>query len=144
MPRKAKQPTRVAPGQQYGERKRQEQAQQVAPLPDQSEQLQQLAQQFNPTVERINQPGRPDQPLTAGAPGGPGPGPEVLPAMPAPNPESFSIMQAARLLPILEAIGSRKQLTPATVRFIRQVRSNLPPSFDFQQIVDEENGPQDA
>lgn len=30
---------------------------------------------------------RPDEPLTAGSPFGPGPGPEVLPEMPAPQPE---------------------------------------------------------
>lgn len=70
-PRLAPQPVRVAAGQTYGERGRQEGAQRAVPLP-------QLVPLDAPTA-------RPDEPVTAGLTQGPGPGPEALGAAPAPD-----------------------------------------------------------
>jgi hypothetical protein len=55
-------------GQQYGERKRQEDSQKQMPLPEVSDRV---IPMDAPTM-------RPDEPVTAGVPLGPGAGPEVL------------------------------------------------------------------
>lgn len=81
--RNGNQPVRAAKGQVYGERKRQEEAQQVIPLP----------QQAAPTAPRREVPPGslipltaptqlPEEPVTAGLPLGEGPGPEALAAQP--------------------------------------------------------------
>jgi hypothetical protein len=62
------QPVRAPSGGEYGDRKRLEGLQQAMPLPN-------LADKVVP----IDAPtARPNEPVTAGAPIGPGPGPEVL------------------------------------------------------------------
>jgi hypothetical protein len=63
-PRQAAQPVRAAPNQPYGARGAQEAAQQTMPLP-------QVTPLDAPTE-------RPAEPVTAGLPSGPGPGPEAL------------------------------------------------------------------
>lgn len=68
------QPIRVASGQPYGQRKAQEDAQRAIPLPD-----------FTPAGAHgspYRPTDRPDEPVTAGLPMGPGPGPEILTPMP--------------------------------------------------------------
>lgn len=68
MPRKAKtQPVTAAPSQEYGSRVAQERAQAVVPLP------------ATPPVPLMAPSQRAQEPVTAGLPMGPGPGPEVLP-----------------------------------------------------------------
>lgn len=70
------QPVRSAPGQPFGQRQELEQAQEAVPLPDRRAQLAQAIQQaqampFQPVG--LGAPSqRPDEPLTAGLPSGPG------------------------------------------------------------------------
>lgn len=78
------QPVRVAPGQEYGKGAAQQRAQQVIPLPTQPPQQRVTADEvpnlFAPTQ-------RPNEPITAGLPFGPGPGPR-MDQRAAPNPTS--------------------------------------------------------
>jgi hypothetical protein len=77
-------PIKAASGQPYGVRKQQEEAQRAQPLPAAATPdfagLLQAAEAFNPgerlPLDRPTE--RPEEPLTAGLPSGPGPGPEVL------------------------------------------------------------------
>jgi len=62
-----RQPIKAAPNQPYGQRGQQEDAQRAVPLPGQGGAF------LRPTE-------RPNEPLTAGMRGGPGPGPEALTA----------------------------------------------------------------
>jgi hypothetical protein len=61
------------PSQQYGERAAAENAQRAVPLPA-------MPAPGDPSVALGAPTQRPDEPVTAGLPFGPGPGPEVLPA----------------------------------------------------------------
>lgn len=98
-----RQPVAVPQGQTYGEAGRQEAAQQAMPLPDLGSMLSGLPGLADPTQ-------RPDEPLTAGLPMGPGPGPEALAAPPPdrtgagllrrmvrdnPDPELFALLAEA-------------------------------------------------
>lgn len=78
------QPISAAPGQPYGERKKQEQAQALAPMASGRP----LPDPFGPSQ-------RPDEPPTSGMPFGPGPGPAP---MLAGNPDVL-LAEAARLFP---------------------------------------------
>jgi hypothetical protein len=88
MPRAKKPPAEVAPNSTtYGERKQLEQSMQQVPLADRmdntrlhSHAVDQLAQMPAPPPGGVlNQPtARPNEPVTAGLPIGPGPGPEAL------------------------------------------------------------------
>ena len=88
------QPVTVAPGQEYGGRKMLENAQKVVPLPEQPptpSPSPPAAGAASPAMPAGPQPGlspgeldftrpteRPNEPVTAGLPVGPGPGPEAL------------------------------------------------------------------
>jgi len=66
-----RQPVRVPSGGRYGDRQAAEAAQRMMPLPDN-----------RPDVVPLDAPSRrPDEPVTAGLPVGPGPGPEMLQPM---------------------------------------------------------------
>ncbi len=80
------QPVRVASGQQYGQRQALEQAQKAVPLPQQNTPAP-PGNQPSPDMGMAQLPGanpftrpteRPSEPVTAGLPIGPGPGPEAL------------------------------------------------------------------
>lgn len=78
-----RQPIRVAAGQAYGERQAQEQAQRAVPLPAAPPvQVPPPSPAPGPapgSFGAFNRPTeRPDEPLTAGMPMGPGPGPEAV------------------------------------------------------------------
>src|SRR5690606_38093457 len=70
---------------------------------------------------------RPTEPVTAGLPVGPGPGPEVLPAMPeGPDP---SVVLWAQMLPALEILASRPGSSPEVRQLYRPIRPQLPPDY---------------
>lgn len=71
---------RAATGQTYGEAGKQLASQQVAPLPETSPSL-----TLPPPIDRPSE--RPGEPVTSGAPVGPGPGMEALGMAPAATPE---------------------------------------------------------
>lgn len=81
------QPVRVATGQAYGQATAQTQAQQAIPLPQQASppppDAHAAAAAFQmPAFGPFDRPTeRPDEPLTHGAPVGPGAGPEILPGL---------------------------------------------------------------
>lgn len=141
-------------GGPYGSRKRNEEAQRVAPLPDRStdtlvaaaERAQQAAggrggqpdlAAFVEAAQQVQPPpqgglfaapsSRPAEPVTAGLPVGPGPGPEALPAMPeGPDP---SVVLWAQMLPVLEILASRPGSSPEVRQLYRRIRSQLPPDY---------------
>ena len=81
-----KQPVTAPTGQAYGERKAQVDAQRAIPLP-----------QAPPVVPLGAPTQRPQEPLTAGLPVGPGPGPEALAPM-APPPQEAPILEMFQAL----------------------------------------------
>lgn len=81
------QPVRVQSGQEYGQRQAQEQAQRAVPLPGPTP---------TPPVPLSAPSMKPTEPVTAGLPIGPGPGPEVLTRM-APS-------EQAPILEMLQAL----------------------------------------
>jgi hypothetical protein len=103
---------KVVPGQQYGQAAMQAQAQQMMPMaapaavPPGS-----LPPLAGPTR-------RPNEPVTAGLPSGPGPGPEALGAVP----QGEGIR---RLMPVLELLASQPDADPAAVNFVRRLRGAL-------------------
>src|SRR5689334_2097510 len=96
------QPIRVAPDQQYGQAQALENAQRVIPLPTQSSAPAQAAPASSPapagagpTSGPFTRPtDRPNEPVTAGLPTGPGPGPEILTSGAGPNDTVRQTLQA--------------------------------------------------
>lgn len=62
----------------------------------------------------------PGEPVTAGLPSGPGPGPEAL--MPQQNPDTEQLKQ---VVPLLEVLASGPNSTYATRNFLRTLRSSV-------------------
>jgi hypothetical protein len=63
----------------------------------------------------------PDEPITAGAPGGPGPGPSL-------GPGGMTEKTASRLrsyLPVFVLLASSPDADPATKQYVRQLRGEL-------------------
>lgn len=63
---------------------------------------------------------RPDEPMTAGLPFGPGPGPEALGI-----PQAGSVERLRPMLPVLELIASSGNADAETVNFVRRLRGAL-------------------
>ena len=61
----------------------------------------------------------PDEPVTAGAPFGAGPGPEVLAGT---NADQRDVQRLAPMLPALEVLASLPTTSPETRNYIRQLR----------------------
>lgn len=103
------QAVRTAPSQTYGDAKAQADAQRVVPLP-------QMREPLSPgpvTATPLNAPtARPTEPLTAGMPMGPGPGPGVM--MPAVDPTVETLRAAVMqfstpgALALLEKLSARE------------------------------------
>lgn len=126
MPRKKKgQPIQVAPGQEYGQRKAQEEAQ--AAMPVASSDPIAAAEGFNPGVEPIDAPG--NEPVTAGMPVGPGPNQPQPLNVPRPNYVDQKIIR--ELAPIAAALATKDDLSRSTVMFLKQVRAMSNMNIDF-------------
>lgn len=119
MPRKGKgQKVAAAAGQTYGKRVEQERSQEAVPL------------HREPPLPRVRPGGmgaltrpteRPGEPITAGAPVGPGPGPDSLPR-PVPAGASPLSAQLAAYLPILETRAAQPDASANFRMFVRRVR----------------------
>jgi hypothetical protein len=73
------QPVRTAPAEHYGDATAQSDAQRAIPLPAMSGGGGGQEAPAGPSIIPLDAPtGRPDEPMTAGMPIGPGPGPEIL------------------------------------------------------------------
>lgn len=107
-------------GQPYGAATQQAQAQQVAPVAAPPMPAPGSLGAFNRPTER------PDEPITAGLPSGPGPGPEVLGAL-GEEPDQGELRDMAVYLPMLEMLASLPDSTMATRNFVRRLRGAVPP-----------------
>lgn len=110
------QPTSSLPNAKYGEGAAFEAQQQAAPMSASGPDLSGLVPMNAPS-------NRPDEPITAGMPGGPGPGPSVPANTPQIDPD-----RAARLrsyLPALVLLASQDDVDPQTKAFVRSMRAEL-------------------
>lgn len=138
MPRKPKgQPISAAPGQGYGDRKAQEDAQRAAPLASQDDALA-AAEAFQPSATPLSAPGNPDAPITSGMPMGAGPGPEAITPPRLPETSNIDAVLAAPILQTLGHLAAGKRLSPSTVRFMRLLRAEVPVGLDARSLVNEE------
>lgn len=108
------QPVRDLPNPAYGEGKEFEQIQQGA----------RMERAAGPQVIPLDAPTqRPDEPVTAGVPSGPGVGPEAIGVGLSNRDQSkVDARQIARYLPSLERMANRPGVPPSFVRFVKYVR----------------------
>lgn len=160
MPRKAKrdqgpdtvtrsqvQPPRAPTGLPQGEHKALIDAQRQVPMANQAGRLQDaIAQAGAPAGpplgggDMMAQPtAYPAEPVTAGVPMGPGPGPTAVPA-PA-KPVQQDDVNMAKYLPMLEALADAPDTTNATRNFVRKMRGSLPPSVTMEGMVQQHTQP---
>lgn len=125
-------PATAAPGQTYGDAKQQLDAQRAVPmatgpaLPTPSP-----AQSADPggltspvQVTPLHAPTQnPDEHVLAGAPLGPGPGPEALAVNTQPDED---LARLGTYLPVLELAASQPNSSAALRQFVRTIRGNLP------------------
>jgi hypothetical protein len=130
----------VPSGMQYGQRQRLEQAQQVAPAPALRQgppappppgrpgQPQAAGGQIPSLAQILARPtDRPDEPPTAGLPGGAGPGPEVLPfdtpfGQGNMTPTLADIERMRKALPGLEALADLPDTSDTFRTYVRTLR----------------------
>lgn len=124
----AKQPVRVPTGGQYGDATALRQTEQAAPLAasaggDQAPPPGLLAGlSLPPGVGFSEGTSRPDEPVTAGAASGPGPGPEVLGL---PNQEQQDVAALAAYLPVFEHMANQAGSSSAARNLVRAIKSQL-------------------
>jgi hypothetical protein len=109
-----RQPTMELPNAKYGEAQAFREAQQAAPVSGGMPDLSGIVPFGAPTQ-------RPEEPLTAGMPFGPGGGPSV-PAQPVANEAAAKLRS---YLPVLTLLASQDDADPATRQFVRQIRGDL-------------------
>lgn len=112
------QPVRDLPNAKYGENKAFQAAQGAAPMGTGLPDLSGIVPFGAPTQ-------RPDEPISAGMPGGEGAGSSVAPPQ---GPGNLTPQQADRLrsyLPVLVVLASQDDVDPATKKFVRQLRAEL-------------------
>lgn len=134
------QPAQAARGQTYGEAKRQRDAQKAVPLPNDSArfaralQAAERADTGDPIDLLGDGPPETSQPITAGLPSGPGPGPEAIPGVTGQAPTREQTLAILQWLPALEARASDPDRpSSATFRqFVRHLRAQLPPDAEMQ------------
>src|SRR5438105_4320005 len=124
------QPVRVVTGQAYGQAQALQNAQRAIPLPNN----QAVPAPISPaSPAAAGGPGppalpgqndflrpteRPGEPVTAGIPSGPGPGPEALSTIPPADPNQADAQQWARYLPSLEFMASQPDASMSTRNFV--------------------------
>lgn len=112
------------PNSAYGENAAYRAAQQAAPMSQSAPPGQGLVGPDLSGIVPLGAPSaRPDEPVTAGLPGGPGAGPSV-PAQPIPVDPAI----AARIqsyLPVLVMLASQDDADPNTRQLVRQIRADL-------------------
>lgn len=121
------QPITAVPNQPYGEAGEQIAAQEIAPLRQvpSGGQMAMEPQGAPVSVTPLDAPtGRPNEPVTAGVPIGPGVGPEAL-TIPD---EDLDLDTLKGYLPGLEILASLPTTSRATRKFIRTLRSQVPSS----------------
>jgi len=132
------QPARAPTGLPYGEHQALMEQQSAVPLDNAQGRLQAGidAAQVSPLGpgDALTQPtALPQEPVTAGVPIGPGPGPDAVPTPMVPqNPDSAELL---RYLPMLEALADQPNATYATRNFVRRVRGSIPPQLDMSTLV---------
>jgi hypothetical protein len=134
----AAQGTAVASGQPYGQRQELEQAQAALPVPDEQARWQQALEQgagMGDQAVGLGAPsGRPGEPVTAGLPMGPGPGPEAVQQHRDPEGIPPELVAAARWLPAAELRAADPRTSSAFRQYVRYVRSQLPADFNFADL----------
>jgi len=144
MPRARK--LQPVPGQAYGRRQQQEQVADVAaaqPSPQQRiEQLGEAAGAMSFGGGLLAPTQRPDEPVTAGLPVGPGAGPPDGTPGAVEGQLPVDPRQVARWLPILEQLARRPGTSRATVAFVRDLRASLPPDVGAEAAFDVQEGQQ--
>lgn len=124
-----RQPTRALPDAKYGEQQAYQAAQQAAPMSgDIGGSIPSSGGMTPPDLSQIVPFGapsqRPDEPITAGMPGGLGAGPAYgQPQQPTMTPETAARMRS--YLPVLIQLASREDSDPNTRQFVRQLRAEL-------------------
>jgi hypothetical protein len=103
----------------YGEQKAFGEIQSGAPMA-------QAERQPMPQVTPLSAPtSRPEEPVTAGAPMGPGPGPEAIGVAKSMRDQSrMDTRQIAQYLPSLEQMANQPGVPTSFVRFVKYVREN--------------------
>jgi hypothetical protein len=128
-------PIAAASGQTYGAKKAQMDAQRAMPIAPPPASAMPAALSGPPSrpvpgqmpgeVVPLDAPSqRPNEPLTAGLPVGPGAGPEVLGALASKSTDGLEDM--AQWLPMLEFAASRPSATAQYRNFVRQLRGSTP------------------
>jgi hypothetical protein len=117
------QPVRVPSGGKYGERQALEQMQQAAPLaesPGGDVGAPQPAQDITAGLVGLDAPTQmPDTPVTAGAPGGDGPG---LEALGLPNQTDEDMRRLVTFLPVFEHMANQPGSSKAARNLVRQLK----------------------
>lgn len=108
----------TVPGQTYGDQAQQQRALQVVPLPNQAPPGPQAPPPGAVPFDHPTQ--RPNEPVTAGLPSGPGPGPEMLGNINPPDPQ---IAKLSQYLPVLEVMASQPNASDTLQQWVRYLRS---------------------
>lgn len=134
------QPPTAATGLPYGEHQALVQAQQAMPIASPAgpapspvpadQQALALAQAMPPPSNPLDQPStRPNEPITAGLPSGPGDN-SLAPLNTDTGPD-LDVLALGSYLPMLEVLSARPGSSSELRQLVRRVRSNLPPGYDF-------------
>src|SRR4249919_3859914 len=123
-----RQPVSDLPNAKYGENAAYREAQQGAPMSQTPGQATPGGMGMMPDLSGIVPLGaptqRPNEPLTAGLPGGPGAGPSA-PAIPAPQMSAAQRQRLQSYLPVLTVLASMPDADPATKQYVRSLRADL-------------------
>lgn len=106
-------PVETVPGQTYGDQAQQRRAQQAVPMGPPASAAR------PPSLTEPSQ--RPEEPLTAGMPFGPGPGPQAVQRQPNPD-----LATMRRYLPALEMVAQQDGATAGFRNFVRRLRGAMP------------------